>query len=276
MTKTAQRCLVTLAIAATLAASPRSPSSDDTRGTATKPRIVLVHGAFADGSSWQHLIPILERDGYSVIAVQNPMTSFAEDVATTRRAIEGQSGPVVVVGHSYGGAVMTAAAAGNRSVTALVYISAFAPDAEEPIGAFLADFPTPLATALRPDAAGLLSIDVARFHEVFCKDVSAAEAGVMALTQKALAGTAFEATLASPAWKSIPSWYIVGTEDQAISPDLERFYAKRMGATTIEIAASHVSFISHPREVADVIETAAGGRSGRSLHDHNEYGRIDR
>src|SRR6187551_2325421 len=124
-----------VAVAATLAASPLSSPSGDAKTDAARPRIVLVHGAFADGSSWQHLIPLLERRGYDVIAVQNPMTSFAEDVATTKRAIDAQEGPVVVVGHSYGGAVMTAATAGNPNVKALVYISAFAPDAGEPIGA---------------------------------------------------------------------------------------------------------------------------------------------
>ena len=261
MPSTLYKSLSALAVvvAVTLAASPLSSPSRDAKAHAAKPQIVLVHGAFADGSSWQHLIPILERHGYDVIAVQNPMTSFAEDVATTRRAIEGLEGPLVVVGHSYGGAVMTAAAAGNPNVKALVYISAFAPDAGEPIGAFLADYPTPLGAALRPDADGFLSIDITQFHEVFCKDVSADEAGVMALTQKPLNGTAFAATLTSPAWRTIPSWYIVGTRDQAISPVLERFYARRMGATTVEIAASHVSFISHPKIVAEVIEAAAGG-----------------
>ena len=154
MPSTLHKSLAALAVAvtATLAASPLSSPSGDANTDAAKPRIVLVHGAFADGSSWQHLIPLLERRGYDVIAVQNPMTSFAEDVATTKRAIDAQEGPVVVVGHSYGGAVMTAATAGNPNVKALVYISAFAPDAGEPIGAFLADYPTPLVAALRPDA----------------------------------------------------------------------------------------------------------------------------
>ena len=248
-----------VAVAATLAASPLSAPSGDAKTDAARPRIVLVHGAFADGSSWQHLIPLLERRGYDVIAVQNPMTSFAEDVATTKRAIDAQEGPVVVVGHSYGGAVMTAATAGNPNVKALVYISAFAPDAGEPIGAFLADYPTPLGAALRPDADGFLSIDITQFHDVFCKDLNADDASVMALTQKPLIGTAFSSTLTSPAWRTIPSWYIVATQDQAISPALERFYAKRMGATTIEIAASHVSFISHAKAVAEVIEAAADG-----------------
>ena len=260
MTSLPHKSQVALAgiLSVTLAASP-PPSASDADTGAAKPQIVLVHGAFADGSSWQHLMPILEHDGYDVVAVQNPMTSFEEDVATTKRVIAGQPGRVIVVGHSYGGAVMTAAAAGNPNVKALVYISAFAPDAGEPIGAFLNDYPTPLATALRPDAAGLLYIDGARFHDVFCKDVSAEEADVMAVTQKPLAGSTFGATLRAPAWKTIPSWYIVATQDQAISPDLERFYAKRMRARTIEIVASHVSFISHAKAVAKVIEAAAGG-----------------
>ena len=229
----------------------------------TKPAIVLVHGAFADGSGWAHVIPLLERDGYYVIAVQNPLTSLAADVETTKRVIDAQTGPTVVVGHSYGGAVITAAAAGNPNVKALVYLAAFAPEAGEPIGKFGDQYPAPLSTALKPDAAGFLYVDRARFHAVFCADVPLAEARVMAATQKPLIKSVFGATVDQAAWKTIPSWYLVSQEDSAINPNLERFYAKRMGAKTTEIKASHVAFISHPADVARLIEQAAGGGGTR-------------
>ena len=227
-------------------------------GASTKPSILLVHGAFADGSSWSKVIPILERDGYDVTAVQIPLTALADDIAKTKRVIEAQKGPVVVVGHSYGGLVITGAAAGNSNVKSLVYVAAFAPDANETVAAAGAKFaPAPLATALVPDAAGFLYIDRTKFHDVFCKDIPAAEARVMAATQKPVNGGVFGASLPEAAWRTIPSWYIVSSDDRAINPDLERFYAKRAGAKTTEIKASHVPFLSHPKEVAKVIEDAA-------------------
>ena len=223
-----------------------------------KPTIVLVHGAFADGSSWARVIPILEDNGYAVIAVQNPLTSLADDIATTKRVIEAQKGPVVAVGHSYGGAVITAAAAGSANVKALVYVAAFAPDAEEVLEAPGKKFAAPpLSSALVPDAAGFLYIDRAKFHDAFCRDVPAADARVMATTQKPVNGSVFTASVPGGAWKTIPSWYIVASDDRAINPELERFYAKRIGATTTEIKSSHVPFLSHPNEVAKVIEAAA-------------------
>jgi len=223
-----------------------------------KPAIVLVHGAFADGSCWRHVIPLLERDDYPVIAVQNPLTSFVDDVATTKRAIGSQRGSVVAVGHSYGGAVITAAAASNPHVRALVYVAAFGPDSGEKLGDLLDKYgPTAFSAALAPDAAGFLYIDRAKFHDVVAKDVSFAEARVMAATQKPIAGTAFGGSVDVPAWKTIPSWYLVAQEDQAIKPELQRFMAKRMGAHTTEIKSSHVPFISHPKEVAKLIKEAA-------------------
>ena len=227
-------------------------------GDSMKPTIVLVQGAFADGSGWQKVIPILQSDGYPVIAVQNPLTSLPDDVTTTKRVIDAQKGPVVVVGHSYGGAVITDAAAGNSNVKALVYVAAFAPEPGEPLSAPGAKFaPPPLSSALVPDAAGFLYVDRAKFHDVFCKDLSAVDARVMAATQKPLNKSVFGASVAHAAWKTVPSWYIVSSQDQAINPELERFYAKRIGAKTTEIKSSHVSFISHPKEVAKVIEEAS-------------------
>ena len=230
-------------------------------GSATRPCVVLVHGAFADGSGWRHVIPLLEKEGYTVTAVQNPLTSLADDVATTRRVIDAQTGPVVLVGHSYGGAVITGAAAGSTNVKALVYIAAFAPDSGDSLGSLLkSKAPSAIGPALVADAAGFLSIDRAKFHDVFAKDVSPSEARIMAATQKPIFGAIFETPGGTAAWKSIPSWYLVATEDRAINPDLQRFMAKRMGATTVETKASHVPFITHPREVAKVIKAAVASR----------------
>jgi pimeloyl-ACP methyl ester carboxylesterase len=231
----------------------------------SRPTIVLVHGAFADGSSWARVIPLLENDGYTVIAVQNPLTSLADDIATTKRVIEAQKGPVVVVGHSYGGAVITAAAAGNRNVKSLVYVAAFAPDTDEVLAAPGAKFAAPpLSSALVPDAAGFLYVDRTKFHDVICKDVPLEDARVVAATQKPVSASVFTASVPGGAWKTIPSWYIVATEDRAINPDLERFYAKRIGATTTEIKSSHVPFLSHPKDVVKVIQAAATASSVRS------------
>lgn len=223
-----------------------------------KPAIILVHGAFADASSWAKVIPILEKDGYYVTAVQIPLTSLPDDVAVTKRVIDAQKGPVVVVGHSYAGGVITDAAAGNANVKSLVYVAAFAPDAGEALAAAGDKFaPPPLSTALVPDAAGFLWVDRAKVHDVFCKDRPLAEARIIAATQKPVHSSVFGAKVANAAWKNVPSWYIVATEDRAINPDLERFYAKRMNAKTTEIKSSHVPFLSHPMEVASVIEAAS-------------------
>jgi pimeloyl-ACP methyl ester carboxylesterase len=231
----------------------------------TQKTVVLVHGAFADASGWSRVIPILERDGYFVTAVQIPLTSLSDDIATAKRVVDAQKGPVVLVGHSYGGAVITGAAAGNPNVKALVYLAAFAPEAGEPLGEPGKKFAQPpLNSALIPDAAGSLYIDRAKFHDAFCKDLPEAEASVMAATQKPLASSVFEASVSAAAWKTIPSWYVVSSQDRAINPELERFYAKRMGATTSEIAASHVAFLSHSKEVAKIIEDAAAGSVART------------
>ena len=219
--------------------------------------VILVHGAFADGSSWGNVIPLLEKDGYDVVAVQNPLTSFAEDVATTRRVIRAQLGSVVLVGHSYGGAVITSAAVGARNVRALVYVAAFAPESGEHLQALLEKYPSKIGAALVPDAAGFLYIDRAKFKEVFAADVADRERSVMAATQKPIKGEIFGHVFEKPAWKEVPSWYLVASEDQAINPDLERMFAQRMGATTHEVNTSHVPFVSNPAVVVGIIEEAA-------------------
>jgi pimeloyl-ACP methyl ester carboxylesterase len=225
--------------------------------TPAKPTIVLVHGAFADALGWQRLIPILQHDGYEVLAVENPLASLGGDVETTKRFIDGLKGPIVLVGHSYGGAVITGAAAGNSNVKALVYLAAFAPESGEPIGAFGEKYPVDLNSALKPDSAGFLYVDRTRFRALFCADLPAADASVAAATQKPVHNSVFGASVPTAAWKTIPSWYLVSQDDHAINPELERFYAKRMKATTSEVKASHVAFISHPDVVAKVIEQAA-------------------
>jgi pimeloyl-ACP methyl ester carboxylesterase len=224
----------------------------------SKISVVLVHGAFADASSWRKVIPLLEKDGFTVTAVQIPLHSLADDVATTKRVIDAQKDDVILVGHSYGGAVITDAAAGNPKVKGLVYVAAFAPDAGEALGGLIERFsPSPLGTALVPDSAGFLYIDRTKFLNVFANDLPKDEAALLAATQKPIAGAIFGEGVKTAAWKTIPSWYVVSTQDNAINPDLERFMAKRIGAQTKEIKASHVSFISNPAEVAKLVEAAA-------------------
>jgi len=223
---------------------------------ATKPTIVLVHGAFANASSWSKVVSSLQGKGYTVATVQDPMSSLADDVATTKRTLEKIKGSVVLVGHSYGGAVISEAATSN--VKALVYVNAFAPDEGETLISLQKPYsPPPLGTALIPDSAGYLTIDPSKFRAVFCADVPEAEASVMAVTQGPVKADIFETLATAPARKSIPSWYVVGRQDQAINPDLERFMAKRRGAKTVETDASHVSFISRPKIVVNVILDAA-------------------
>jgi pimeloyl-ACP methyl ester carboxylesterase len=255
MTRTTPILFAVLGLAGSLAAQSTRPTVQPS----DRPTIVLVHGAFADGSSFSKVIPMLQRDGYNVIAVQNPLTSLDADVETTKRALAMQTGPVVLVGHSYGGAVITQAAAGNANVKALVYLAAFAPEVGEPIGAFGQQYPAPLGTALKQDPGGFLYVDPVKFHEVFAADLPLAESNVAAAVQKPIIGSVFGASVTEAAWKTIPSWYLVSQEDKAINPDLERFYAKRMKATTSEVKASHVAFISHPAVVVRLIEQAAAG-----------------
>ncbi|RYG42999.1 alpha/beta hydrolase [bacterium] len=247
--------LSTLAFAS-FAVAPISPATPMTNQA--KPIIVLVHGAFANASGWGPVIALLEKDGYTVSAVENPLESLEGDVATTKRLIDAQKGPVVVVGHSYGGVVISGAAAGNPNVKALVYVAAYVPEAGESIAKMSEGFSAPpLLTALQPDAAGFLYIDRAKFHDVFGADLPAAQAQIMSVSQKPLHNSTFTATLPAVAWKTIPSYFILPTEDRAINPDLHRFAAKRANAKVTELKGSHVIFLSNPGAVAKVIEEAA-------------------
>jgi pimeloyl-ACP methyl ester carboxylesterase len=226
---------------------------------ATKPvkNIVLVHGAFADGSSWSKVIAILQAKGYNVTAVQNPLTSFADDVAATNRALAQQQGPVILVGHSWAGVVITETGV-DPKVAGLVYVAAFAPDTGEAVSDIGKNYPTPASFAAPiVDAQGFMSLSTEAIEKHFAWDLPRAEARVLAATQTPIHTSAFGAKVSTVAWKTKPSWYIVARQDRAIDPAEERFFAKRMKATTTELETSHVPMLSKPREVAAVIIDAA-------------------
>ncbi|GGN77922.1 alpha/beta hydrolase [Nocardia rhizosphaerihabitans] len=225
---------------------------------AAKPTIVLVHGFWGGAAHWAKVIVELNRRGYSAQhAVENPLTSLAEDAERTRKMVAQVDGPVLLVGHSYGGAVITEAG-DQPNVAGLVYIAAFAPDAGESPGAISQEQPPAAFANIAPDSDGYLWIAQDKFRESFCQDLTSDEALVMAVTQKAPLASTFGDTVTAPAWKVKPSWYQVSTEDRMIHPDNERRMAARMNPRkTIELAASHASLASQPGPVADLIETAA-------------------
>jgi len=218
--------------------------------------IVLVHGAFADGSGWEGVYKILTKRGYNVSVVGNPNTSLANDVEATKRVLARQNGPVVLVGHSYGGAVITEA--GNEAnVAGLVYVAAFAPDAGESLLTLLPTLPPTPKSGVGAPENGYFWYDKAKFHAGFCAELSDEKAAFMYDSQLPNGFATFETTISKAAWKTKPSWFVVATQDETISPDAERFFAKRAGSTVTEIKGCHVVFISHPEEVAAVIEAAA-------------------
>jgi pimeloyl-ACP methyl ester carboxylesterase len=223
-----------------------------------RPNIVLVHGAWADGSSWSGVIERLQADGYHVTAPQFPLTALADDVARLRQVVEFQDGPVIVAGHSYGGQVMTALGPDAPNIAGLVYVAAFGLDQGESLGALLSQGPpTPALAHLFTDKQGFAWLSEDDFVSHFAADVDPAKAKVMYAVQQALATSAFGDVMGVPAWKALPSWYLVATDDQALPPDAERMFASRMGATTVEISSSHVAMVSHPGEVAQLIKAAA-------------------
>ncbi len=223
-----------------------------------RPNIILVHGAWADGSCWSAVIERLQADGFQVRAPQFPLNSLADDVARLRQVLEFQDGPTVVVGHSYGGQIMTALGSEAPNVVGLVYIAAFGLDEGESLGALLSQGPvTPALAHLFTDERGFGWLSEDDFVNHFAADVDAVRARVMYAVQQALASSAFTDVMGVPAWKSLPSWYLVAENDEAIPPDAERQFAARMGATTVEISSSHVPMVSRPEEVADLIEKAA-------------------
>jgi pimeloyl-ACP methyl ester carboxylesterase len=225
---------------------------------ATLPNIVLVHGAWADGSSWSAVVERLQADGYTVTAPQFPLTSLADNVARLREVLARQHGPTLVVGHSYGGQIVTALGADAPNVAGLVYIAGFGLDQGESIGALLAQGPpTPAIAHLDIDKQGYAWIPEADFVGHFAADVDPVKARVMFAVQQPLSWSALDDVMGVPAWKALPSWFMVADGDQTIPPDAERLFAKRMGATTVEVPSNHVAMVSHPDDVLQLIETAA-------------------
>lgn len=219
--------------------------------------IVLVHGAWADGSGWHDVYSILKKDGYQVSIVQNPETSLADDVAAATRVIDQQKGPVILVGHSYGGEVITEAG-NDPKVAGLVYIAAFGPDQGESLQSLGAK-PVPgyAPPPVLPPQNGFLYLDTAKFHAAFAADLDDAKADFLANSQVPLSVAAFAAPIDKPSWRSKPSWYMLTQEDKMIPPPAQQFMSKRMKATVVEIKASHAVYISHPADVAALIEQAA-------------------
>jgi len=219
--------------------------------------IVLVHGGFVDGSGWEGVYNILKKDGYSVGVVQNPTNSLADDVATTRRVIAEQKGPVILVGHSYGGAVITEAG-NDPKVIGLVYITAFAPDKRESVGSLIKDPPpgAPVPPIL-PPKDGFLLLDKEKFPASFAGDVEKEKAAFMAASQVPWGVEALNGAISEPAWRSKPSWYLLVTDDRMIPIAAQRLMAKRAGSTTAEVGGSHAIYVSQPKPVAEIIVKAA-------------------
>jgi pimeloyl-ACP methyl ester carboxylesterase len=246
--------LVLAAVFTIAVAASAAPAASQTAAPTT---VVLVHGAFADGSSWNEVIPLLQAEGLKVVAVQNPLTSLADDVAFTRRAIDMQNGPIVLVGHSWGGTVITEAGDDER-VKALVYVAAFAPSPGETTGELGKDYPTPAGLA-NPvvDASGFLTLSPETIAQHFAQDVSPEQANLIAVTQGAIRRANFGEAVSRAAWETKPSWYIVAEQDHMIDPRLQRDFAKKINAHLTSLPASHVPMISRAQEVAEVIIEAA-------------------
>ena len=254
----------TAALAGLAAAQASGLASAAPAGTSSgqpKANVLLVHGAWVDGSSWSQVIAILQQRGYNVVTVQLPLTSLAEDVAWTRHVLaERLQGPTVLAGHSYGGAVISGAATGVENVIGLVFASAFAPDEGESLGELGSRFPPPPGLAhTQPDSLGFLWFDPAAVPTNFAQDIPVEEARALASVQKPIAARSFTDLAGPPAWKTLPSWFLVSTRDRMINPDLLRFMAARIGATTVEVRSSHASPASHPDLVARLIRAAARG-----------------
>jgi pimeloyl-ACP methyl ester carboxylesterase len=249
----------TLRMVAVLAAALSGGTSESALAqSASKARIknvVLAHGAFADGSGWDAVAKILEKDGYTVSVAQPPETSYAADVKYAKDVVDAMDGPVVLVGHSYGGSIITEAG-NDPKVSALVYIAAFALDEGESCAIIEQALP-PASKAIKADSNGNFWIDQAHFAADFAADVPPAVSHFMAISQVPISTDSFTHKVTNPAWKTKPSWYMVATQDRSINPEQERMMAKRARATTVEVNASHVAYISHPKETARLIEEAA-------------------
>jgi len=238
-----------------------STSAQSAPSPTTAMTIVLVHGALIDGSSWRGVYDVLTRDGYRVSIVQQPLTGLDEDVAATQRVLDQQDGPVILVGHSYGGSIITVAGS-DPKVKALVYVAALQPDVGETTGQLAPPMP-PMSNDFKPTKDGFVFLDPAKFAADFGADLPKAQAEFMARSQMPVSGAAFNAKLTAAAWRDKPSYAIVATQDRALNPELARWMAKRAGSKVTVLKASHAVHISHPRDVARVIETAA--RAVRTL-----------
>ena len=232
------------------------------------PNIVLVHGAWADGSCWTDVIERLQAEDYNVTAPQFPETSLADDMARLRQVLARHTGPTIVAGHSYGGQIMTALGLDGPNVVGLVYIAAFALDEGESLGALLESGPpSPALKNLVVDEQGFGWLPEEDFVNHFAADVDPVKARIMHAVQQPIAMSAFQDVMGKPAWKSHPTWYMVAANDEAIPPDAERQFAQHMGANTVEVPSSHLAMVSHPDEVARLIETAADASPSASATD---------
>jgi pimeloyl-ACP methyl ester carboxylesterase len=227
--------------------------------------IVLVHGGFVDGAGWEGVYKILKRDGFNVSIVQNPTTSLDDDVAVTKRVLAAQDGPAILVGHSYGGAVITEAG-NDHKVAGLVYITAFAPDKGESVASLIAN-PQPGAPVppILPPQDGYLFLDKAKFPAAFAGDVETEKAAFMADSQVPWGVAALSGKISEPAWRAKPSWYLIATDDKMIPPDAQRAMSKRAGATVVEVKGSHAIYVSQPGPVAKFIEEAARGAKATAM-----------
>jgi pimeloyl-ACP methyl ester carboxylesterase len=242
----------------TLMQSQGTPSMTIPTTNTTNTNIVLVHGTGVDGSSWGKVIPILQNAGHKVIAVQLPLHSLSDDIATVKRAIDLIGAPVILVGHSYGGFVITNAAYNNPSVKGLVYVAAFAPNEGQSLGNFIDASKLPKGFLVF-DSGGFIYINPAMFHQAVAPDTDPAQTKVLAAAQKPYNKSILTEKSGPPAWKQLPSWYLVSENDSLIPPDAERMFAKQINATTISIPSSHASPLSHPNEVAQLILNATKG-----------------
>jgi pimeloyl-ACP methyl ester carboxylesterase len=247
-------CVVTMFAAALAGGTLESASAEPASKAAIK-NIVLVHGAFADGSGWKAVAEILEKDGYTVSVAQPPETSYADDQKYTRAAIDGMGGPVVLVGHSYGGSIISEAG-NNPNVATLVYIAAFALDEGESCASIEQALPQ-ASKAFKADSDGNWWIEQQHFAADFAADIPSSESRFMAIAQVPISTDAFTHKVTKPAWKTKPTWYMVASADRSINPEQERMMAKRAHATTVEVNSSHVAYMSHPKETAKLIEEAA-------------------
>jgi pimeloyl-ACP methyl ester carboxylesterase len=246
--------LLVSALVSTFAALPAQAESNNANADTT---VVLVHGAFADGSSWDKVIPLLQAKGLKVVAVQNPLTSLADDVAATKRVIDAQTGPVILVGHSWGGTVITQAGDSDK-VKALVYVAAFAPSEGQATGELGKDFPTPPGIAtFKVDASGFVYLPAESVAANFAQDLPPAATKLMAVTQGPIQSKAFGDAVTVAAWKTKANYYIVSAKDRMISPALEQSFATKIHATTTVLQTSHVAMLSQPKQVAEVILAAA-------------------